>query len=61
MNAHLSDELTDSALRLAGVYPQEWLCPVCGEVLQDEQLQVKRPPRHVHRNRVIELIPRAQL
>jgi hypothetical protein len=70
----LSPELTATALRLAGARPDEWLCPVCGDVVPDSAGVRKSlcktktadellcgPPVHEHRGRVVELIPRASL
>jgi hypothetical protein len=61
--ASLSPALTDAALRLAGVWPEEWLCPVCGAVVPDEHLTPgsERPPLHEHHGRASALVPRAQL
>jgi hypothetical protein len=57
----LSSPLVDAALRLAGVYPENWLCPVCGAVVPDELLDDRRPPRHEHYGRRVELVPRAEM
>jgi hypothetical protein len=57
----LSSDLTDAALRLAGIYPEEWLCPTCGEVVADELVRGDRPPVHEHYGHPIEFVERAQL
>jgi hypothetical protein len=57
----LDNGLIDSALRLAGVHPDEWLCPVCGAVVPDELLDGERPPVHQHYGHPVELVARAQL
>lgn len=60
---HLSPELTDAALRVSGLHPENWLCPVCGAVIRDDLLApgFTRPPFHRHHDRPIALIPRAEL
>lgn len=67
MTVRLSEPLERSALRLAGARPEEWLCPVCGEVVADDALRpgvhvpVIDPPTHWHHRRQVDLIWRAQL
>ena len=56
----MSAGLTDAALRLA-VYPDEWLCPVCGAVVADELVRGDRPPVHEHYGHAIEFVDRRRL
>lgn len=39
--------------------PDEWLCPVCGEVVADEVLAGPEPPRHWHHGHYVAFVPRA--
>jgi hypothetical protein len=59
----LSAALTDAAFRLAGLYPAEWLCPVCGAFVRDEDLIAgsPRPPVHEHYRHQVEFVERPQL
>jgi hypothetical protein len=58
----LSRPLVRSALRLSGARPEEWLCPVCGGVVADDELhpEVDRPV-HEHYGHDVALIERAQM
>jgi hypothetical protein len=41
-----------------GARPQEWLCPVCGAVIADDQVADEDDLRHEHYGRAVELVPR---
>lgn len=52
----LSPELESLALRLAGLRPDRWLCPVCGQDVADQDVADQSPPLHQHHGRRVELI-----
>lgn len=57
----LSPSLIDAALRLAGAWPESWLCPVCGAVIRDIDLAGDRPPVHEHYGHAVAFVQRPEM